>query len=64
MARASMKFGIGNNRRHYYNYKDGLSKREALRLSKKLRRRGYKARIYEETHGYTVFTIPSKYSRL
>jgi len=60
MARASMKFGVGKDRHSYYNYRDGLSKRDALNLAKRLRKQNYKARIYEETHGYTVFTRPAR----
>jgi len=60
MARASMKFGTGKDRYSYYNYRDGLTKRDALSLAKKLRKQGFKSRIYEETHGYTVFTRPAK----
>lgn len=60
MASASKVFGVGANRRRYYHYASPLTKGEAMRLAKQIRRRGYKARIAEETQGYTVFSFPHK----
>jgi len=60
MASASKVFGSGANRHSYYHYASPLTKREAVRLANQIRKKGYKARIAEETQGYTVFTIPHK----
>lgn len=59
MGRASMKFGTGKDRAVYYMARHGVSRAAALKTARNLRRRGYKARIYEETNGWTVFTRPA-----